>query len=47
MRSSIDLNQLSEAQLRDVAAQLQQQVKVQESRLAEREACVAQREAQR
>ena len=44
MRSSVDLNQLSEAQLRDMAAQMLNQLSEQDAQLAEKEARLAEKE---
>ena len=45
MRSSLDLNHLSEAQLRDLAAQMLTQLSESEDRLAEKDAHLAEKEA--
>jgi transposase len=46
MRASIDLNQLSEAQLRDMAVQMHNQLSEQDARLAEKETRIAAQDAQ-
>ena len=45
MRSSVDLNQLSEAQLRDMAAQMLNQLSEKDAQLAERETRLAEKDA--
>ena len=44
MRSSVDLNQLSEAQLRDMAAQMLNQLSEKDAQLAEKETRLAEQD---